>query len=238
MEFRTIYGHNEFLVRSFLLTNDSTIFIDFMKKVFRSYLDSFFIVIIYDIFVYSKNKCEHMNHLWVVLQVHNKNQIFSKYSKCEYLLRWVAFLDHIISNEGDEVYLIKTQAVKSWPNLLTQTDIRRFLGLKGYYRRFVYGFVSIACPLTSLTQKSVNFEWSEARDRSFQILNDKINSDPVFTLLKGTKGFILYCDASREGLLCLLTKHGKAIAYASRQLKVHEKNNPTRDLDFAAWYFP
>ena len=93
------------------------------------------------------------------------------------------------------------------------------------------GFASIASPLTTLTQKNMKFEWSEAYEKSFQILKDRLTNAPVLTLLEGTKGFVVYCDASRVGLGCVLMQHGKLIAYASRQLKVHEKNNPTHDLE-------
>ena len=149
----------------------------------------------------------------------------------------VAFLSHIISSEGIEVDPKKTKAVKNWPRPLTPTDIRSFLGLAGYYIRFVDGFASIASPLTTLTQKKVKFEWSEACERGFQDLKDKLTSGPVLTLLEGNEGFLMYCDASQVVLGCVLMQHGKVIAYVSRQLKVHEKNYPTYDLELAAVAF-
>ena len=114
-----------------------------------------------------------MNHLIVVLQVLKENQLFSKYSKYEFWLRSMAFLGHIISSEGVEVDPIKTEAVKNWPRPLTPTDIRSFLGLAGYLRRFIDVFLSISSPLTSLTQKKVTFEWSEACNKGFQELKNK-----------------------------------------------------------------
>ena len=144
--FRTRYGHYEFLIMSFGLTNASTTFIDLLNRVFQSYLDSFVIVFIDDAWVYSKNESDHMNHLRMILQVLKENQLFSMYSKCEFLLRSVVFLGHIIFSEGFEFIPTKTEAFKNWPRPLNPTDIKSFLGLAGYYRRFVDGFTSMASP--------------------------------------------------------------------------------------------
>ena len=127
--------------------------------------------------------------------------------------------------------------MKNCPRPSTPTDIMSFLCLVGYYQRFVDVFVSIASPLTTLTQKSKKFECSEACERSFKILKYKITSASVLTLLEGTKGFVVYYDSYRVGLGCVLTQHGKLVAYASRQLKVHERNYPTLDLELAAMVF-
>ena len=144
---------------------------------------------------------------------------------------------HIISSERVVVDPRKMEAVKNCPRPLTPTNIRSFLGLAGYYRRFVDGFVSIASPLTTLTQKSKKFEWSEACEKVFELLKDRLTSTRVLTLAEGTKGFVVYCDASRVGLGCVLMQHGKVIAYAIRQLKVHERNYPTHDLELASVVF-
>ena len=127
--------------------------------------------------------------------------------------------------------------VKNWPRPLTLTNIRSFLGLADYYQRFVDSFASIASTLTTLTQKSMKFEWSEACEKSFQLLKDSLTSAPVLTLPEGTKGFVVYCDVSLVGLGCVLMQHGKVIAYAIRQLKVHERNYPTHDLELEAVVF-
>ena len=138
-----------------------------MNRVFQSYLDSFVIVFIDEILVYSKNKGDRMNHLRVVLQVLKEHQLFSNYSKYEFWLRSVTFLGHIISSEGVEADPRKMKSVKNWPRPLTPTDIWSFLGLAGYYMRCVDGFASISSPLTTLNQKSVKFEWSEACEKIF-----------------------------------------------------------------------
>ena len=113
---------------------------------------------------------------------------------------------------------------------LTPTNIRSFLGLAGYYRTFVDGFASILSPLHILNQKNMKFEWSDPCERSFQILKDRLTFTSMLTLTEGTKGFMVYCDASHVGLGCVLIQHVKVVAYAFRKLKVHEKNYPTHDL--------
>ncbi|WMV08868.1 hypothetical protein MTR67_002253 [Solanum verrucosum] len=141
------------------------------------------------------------------------------------------------SDEGIRVDTQKIEAVKNWPRPTTPTEVRSFLGLAGYYRRFVEGFASISAPLTKLKQKEVKFQWSDACERSFQELKNKLTSTPVLVLPEGTEGYVVYCDASGVGLGCVLMQHGKVIAYASRQLRSHEKNYPTHDLELAAIVF-
>ena len=142
---------------SFGLTNTPTTFMDLMNRVFRDYLDSFVIVFIDDILIYSKNENEHESHLRLALKVLKEHQLYTKFSKCEFRLSSVAFLVHIISGDGLDVDPKKMNAVRNWPRPLTPTDIRSFLGLAGYNRRFVDGFLSISAPLLSLTQKKVKF---------------------------------------------------------------------------------
>ncbi|WMV37422.1 hypothetical protein MTR67_030807 [Solanum verrucosum] len=147
----------------------------------------------------------------------------------------VAFMD--LMNTGIEVDLKKTDTVKSWPRPPIPSYIRSFLGLADYHRRFIEGFSSIVSPLTTLTQNKDNFIWYEACEKSFQEFKDILTSSPVFTLLEGTDGFVVYCDASRIGLRCVLMQNWKVITYASRQLMIHEKNYPTHDLQLAAVLF-
>ncbi|KAH0655152.1 hypothetical protein KY285_030034 [Solanum tuberosum] len=235
--FRTRYGHYEFVVMSFGLTNAPAAFMDLMNRVFKQYLDLFVIVFIDDILIYSRNEEEHASHLRVVLQTLKDRQLFAKFNKCEFWLQSVAFLRHIVTSEGIRVDSQKIEAVKQWPRPTSATDIRSFLGLAGYYRRFVEGFSSIASPLTKLTQKKVKFQWSDDCEKSFAELKTRLTTTPVLTLPEGSDGYVIYCDASRVGLGCVLMQRGKVIAYASRQLKVHEKNYPTHDLELAAVVF-
>ncbi|KAH0692437.1 hypothetical protein KY285_019534 [Solanum tuberosum] len=191
------------------------------------------IVFIDNILIYSRNEEEHASHLRVVLQTLKDRQLFAKFNKCEFWLQSVAFLGHIVSSEGIRVDSQKIEAVKQWPRPTSATDIRSFLGLAGYYRRFVEGFSSIASPLTKLTQKKVKFQWSDDCEKSFAELKTRLTTALVLTLLEGSDGYVIYCDASRVVLGCVLMQRGKVIAYASRQLKVHENNYPTHDLELA-----
>ncbi|KAH0656975.1 hypothetical protein KY285_031857 [Solanum tuberosum] len=180
--FRTRYGHYEFLVMSFGLTNAPVAFMDLMNGVFKPYLDMFVIVFIDDILIYSRNEEDHASHLRIVLQTLKDKELYAKFSKCEFWLESVAFLGHIVSGEGIKVDTKKSEAVQNWPRPTSPTDIRSFLGLAGYYRRFVDGFSSISSPLTKLTQKTVKFQWSEACEKNFQELKKKLTTAPVLTL--------------------------------------------------------
>ena len=146
-------------------------------------------------------------------------------------------LGHIISSEGVEVDPRKMEAVENCPSPLTSNNIRRFLCLEGYYRRFKEAFMSIMSPLTTSTQNNKKFEWSKACEKSFQLLKDRLTSAPVLTLLEGTKGFVVYCDTSPVGLGCVPMQHGKVIAYDSRKLRVHERNYHTHDIELASVVF-
>ncbi|GJX89165.1 retrotransposon protein, putative, ty3-gypsy subclass [Tanacetum coccineum] len=125
----------------------------------------------------------------------------------------------------------KIESIKDWASPKTPTEIRQFLGLAGYYRRFIEGFSKIAKPMTKLTQKKVKFVWGDKQEAAFQLLKQKLCSAPILALPEGSKDFIAYCDASIKGLGAMLMQREKVIAYASRQLKIHEKNYTTHDLE-------
>ncbi|XP_070002215.1 uncharacterized protein [Nicotiana sylvestris] len=180
---------------------------------------------------------DHVGHLTVVLQTLQQYQLYANFLKCEFWLESVTFLGHVLFREGIMVDPQKIAAVKNWRRPTTPTEIHSFLGLARYYRRFVEGFSTLASLLTKLTQKAVKFQWSDACERSFQELKSRLTTTPVLPLPKGTEGFVVYCDASRIGLGCVLMQHGKVIAYASRKLKNHEKNYPTHDLELAVVVF-
>ncbi|KAL5583589.1 hypothetical protein UlMin_016031 [Ulmus minor] len=135
----------------------------------------------------------------------------------------VQFLGHVISKEGITVDPTKIEAVSRWSTPTSVTEIRSFLGLAGYYRRFVEGFSSLAAPLTALTEKDKKFEWTDKCERSFQELKQRLTSAPILVLPSEDEEFAVYCDASKIGLGAVRMQKGKVIAYASRQLKVHEK---------------
>ncbi|KAL0556279.1 hypothetical protein IC582_004791 [Cucumis melo] len=165
--FRSRYGYYEFIVMSFGLTNAPTVFMDLMNRVFKDFLDSFVIVFIDDILIYSKPEAEHEEHLHQVLETLRANKLYAKFSKCEFWLKKVTFLGHVISSEGVSVDPAKIEAVTNWPRPSTVSEIRSFLGLAGYYRRFVEDFSRIASPLTQLTRKGTPFVSSPACESSF-----------------------------------------------------------------------
>ena len=143
----------------FGLTNALTAFMDLMNRVFHPYLDLFVVVFIDDILVYSKDAQEHEQHLRIVLQILREKKLFAKLSKCDFWLKEVSFLGHIVSIEGIRVDLVKIEAIVNWKPPRNVREVRIFLGLAGYYRRFVKGFFVIASSLTKLLQKGVKFEW-------------------------------------------------------------------------------
>ena len=150
--FRTRYGHYEFLVISFGLTNAPAAFMSLMNGIFKPYLDLFVIVFIDDILVYSKSRKEHEDHLRIVLEILREKKLYAKFSKCEFWLDSVSFLGHVVSKDGVMVDPSKIEAVKSWVRPTNVTEVRSFVGLASYYRRFVNGFFSVASQLTNLTK--------------------------------------------------------------------------------------
>ncbi|GJW07890.1 putative reverse transcriptase domain-containing protein [Tanacetum coccineum] len=161
MAFRTRYGHYEFQVMAFGLTNAPTVFMDLMNRVCKPFLDKFVIVFIDDILIYSKNKKECEEHLKAVLKLLKKEKLYAKFSKCEFWILKVQFLGHVIDSQGIHVDPAKIESIKDWESPKTPTKIRQFLGLAGYYRRFIEGFSKIAKSMTKLTQKGVKFDWGD-----------------------------------------------------------------------------
>ncbi|GKC04963.1 putative reverse transcriptase domain-containing protein [Tanacetum coccineum] len=206
--FRTRYGHFEFTVMPFGLTNAPAVFMDLMNRVCSPYLDKFVIVFIDDILIYSKTQEEHVEHL-----------------------------RHVINGNRIHVDPSKIEVVRNWKAPRTSTEVHSFLGLAGYYHRFIENFSKIAKSLTILTQKCKTFDWGEEQELAFQTLKDKLCNAPVLALSDGPEYFVVYCDASGIGLGCVLMQRGKVIAYASRQLKIQEKNYTTHDLELGMVVF-
>ncbi|GKC68856.1 putative reverse transcriptase domain-containing protein [Tanacetum coccineum] len=186
--------------------NAPAVFMDLMNRVCKPYLDKFVIVFIDDILIYSKNKQEHKEHLKQILELLKKEELYAKFSKCELWIPKVQFLGHVIDGKGIHVDPAKIKSIKDWASPKSPTKIRHFLGLAGYYWRFIKGFSKIAKPMTKLTQKK------EAK-------------------------ILSHSDASKKGLGVVLMQREKVIAYASRQLKIHEKNYTTHDLELGAVVF-
>ncbi|XP_021631856.2 uncharacterized protein LOC110629250 [Manihot esculenta] len=218
---RTRYGHYKFLVMPFGLTNAPIAFMDLKNRIFHPYLDQFVVVFIDDILIYSKTKEDHDQHLRIVLQTLREKQLYAKLSK----------------SEGIRVDPKKIETILEWKPPKNIAEHRSFLGLAGYYRRFVKGFSIIAAPLTKSLHKNVKYDWDERCQKSFEKLKQMLIEALVLTQPELGKDFVIYSDASHNGLDCVLMQEGKVVAYASRQLKPHEKNYPTHDLELAAIVF-
>jgi hypothetical protein len=202
--FSTRCGLYEFLVMSFGLTNAPAYFMYLMNSVFMNELDKFVVVFIDDILIYSKSKAEHAKHLRIVLQRLRDHKLYAKFSNCEFWLDSVKFLGHTISKEGISVDPSKVQEVMDWKPPKSVHQIRSFLGLAGYYRRFLPDFSRIAKPMTELLKKGVKFVWSEECDQAFHTLRKHLTSAHVLTQPDMLKPFEVFCDASGTGLGCVL----------------------------------
>nr|GEU88304.1 hypothetical protein [Tanacetum cinerariifolium] len=205
--FQTRYGYFEFTVMPFGLTNAPA------------------------------SKDEHEDHLRLVLKLLKKEELYAKFSKCEFWLQEVQFLGHVVNQSVIHMDPSTIEVVKNWKAPTTPSEIRSFLGLAGYYRCFIANFSKIAKPLTSLTQKDKKYEWGVEQEEAFQTLKDNLCNAPILSLPDGVEDFVVYCDTSNQGLGCVLMQRGKVIAYASRQLKIHEKNYTTYDLELGAVVF-
>nr|GEV94764.1 putative reverse transcriptase domain-containing protein [Tanacetum cinerariifolium] len=232
--FRTRYGHYEFQVMPFGLTNAPAVFMDLMNRVCKLYLDKFVIVFIDNILIYSKTKEEHGEHLKTILKLLKDKKLYSKFSKCGFWINSIQFLRHVIDSSGIHVDPAKIEAIKSWAVPTSPTEVRQFLGLAGYYRRFIKEFSLIAKPLTKLTQKNKPFVWGNNEEEAFQTLKRKLCSASILSLPDGSEDFVVYCDASLRGFGAVLMQHENVIAYASRQLWKNEENYTTHNLELGA----
>ncbi|XP_021305542.1 uncharacterized protein LOC110431152, partial [Sorghum bicolor] len=215
--FTTRYGLYEYLVMSFGLTNAPAHFMYLMNSVFMPELDKFVVVFIDDILIYSKTKKEHAEHLRIVLTRLREHQLYAKFSKCEFWLDKVHFLGHVLSAEGVAVDPGKVEDVLNWKPPTTVHEVRSFLGMAGYYRRFIPDFSRVAKPITTLLKNQTKFVWSPQCEQAFQTLKRLLTTAPVLAQPDIEKPFDVYCDASGIG-----------------QLKPHEENYPTHDLELAA----
>jgi hypothetical protein len=218
----------------FELTNAPAYFMYLMNSVFIPELDKFVVVFIDDILVYSKIEEEHVKHLHTALQRLRKHQLYAKFSKCEFWLDKVKFIGHTISPEGIVVDPVKVHEVMDWKPPTSVHQIRSFLGLAGYYRRFIPNFSRIVKPMTELLRKGVKFVWNQKCEEAFHLLRGHLTTTPVLAQPDNAKPFDVYCDASGIGLGCVLMQENRVIVYASRALRPHEQSYPTHDLELAA----
>ncbi|WVZ63546.1 LOW QUALITY PROTEIN: hypothetical protein U9M48_013170 [Paspalum notatum var. saurae] len=219
---------------SFGLTNAPAFFMYMMNSVFLNELDKFVVVFLDDILIYSKDEKEHEEHLRIVLTRLREHKLYAKFSKCAFWVIEVGFLGYILSEKGVAVDPSKVECVLNWKQPKTVTEIRSFLALTGYYRRFIKDFSKTAKPMTSLTKKNARYSWSPNCEEAFQSLKKSLTTMLVLAQPDVTKPFEVYCDASGYGLGCVLMQEGRVVAYAPRQLRKHEANYLTHDLELAA----
>jgi hypothetical protein len=186
-------------------------------------LDKFVVVFIDDILIYSENE-GHAKHLRIVLSRLQEHQLYAKFSKCEFWLKKVPFLGHVLSGDGISVDSTKVQEVLDWKAPTTVHEVRSFLGLAGYYRRFILDFSKITKLMTRLLEKDRKIDWTLECEQAFHTLWTLLTSAPVLAQLDIEKPFYVYCDASGTGLGGVLMQEGRVIAYASRQLRKHKVN--------------
>ena len=228
--FRTRYGHFEFTVMPFGLMNAPAAFMDLMHRVFQPYLDQFVVVFVDDILLYSQS-------LRIVLQALRDHKLYAKFSKCKFWLTEVKFLGHIVSISDVLVDLEKIETVMSWERPKLVFEIRSFLGLAGYYGRFIEDFSWLAAPMTRLTRKEVKYEWNDPCERAFQELKRRLKTSLILIVPKRGQRYMVYCDTSKDELGCVLMQFGRVVAYGSWQLKNHERNYPTHNLELEAIVF-
>ena len=221
----------------FGLTNALVKFMDLMHRVFQPYLDQFIVVFLDNILIYSKSEEDHEGHLRNVLLSLRGHQLYAKFSKCEFFLTKVRFLRHVVSASGVSMDLEKVVAVISCERLKSVLKMHSILGLAGYYRRFIEDFSQLATPMTILTRKEVKFEWNDQCEKVLQELKRRLTSSPNLIVPKRGKMYTMYCDASKNGMGCVLMQFGRVEAYGSRQLKNHEWNYPTHDIELVAIVF-
>jgi hypothetical protein len=232
--FRTRYGNYEFVVVPFGLTNAPTTFMLFMNNVLSDFLDIFVFVFIDDILIYSKNREEHEEYLKLVLQVIREHQLYAKFSKCDFFQKQVHYSGHVICEEGVTVDPEKIKSIMDWPTPKYVSDIRSFMGLEGYYRRFIKGLSKIGFPITSLQKKGVKFIWTSECEERFQHLKYLLTNAPVLKIADPNKDFLVCIDVYKEGLGGVLMQEGQVIFYKSKKLNENEINYVTHDLDLPA----
>jgi hypothetical protein len=205
-----------------------------MNGILKSYLDNFFIVFLDDMLIYSKSEEEHEHHLRLVLQVLREHNFYAKISKCFFYQEHIHYLRHIISEEGIVVDLEKIKAIRGWPTPKCVLEVISFMGLAGYYRRFIEGFSKIVHPITSLQNKGTKFVWTTNCKENFNLLKELLISAPILKIVDLNENLMGCIDACKGGLGGVLTQNGHAISYEFIKHKEHERNYVTHDLELAS----
>jgi hypothetical protein len=204
-----------------------------MNNVLSKFLDKFLLVFNDDILIYSKNREEHEEHLRLVLQVVREHQLYAKFSKFNFFQEKIHYLGHVISEEGVAVDPYKIRSIMEWPTPKDVSDIRSFMGLVGYSRRFIKGFSRIGCLITFLQKKEAKFTWTQECEERFQSLKHILTHAPVLKINESEADFLVCIDASKEGLRGVLMQGRSVFCYKSQKLNEHKVNYVTHDLELA-----
>ena len=233
--FKTNFGHFQFRVVSMGLSNAPSVFQRIMNDIFKEYLNKFVVIYLDDILIFSKTAEEHLTHIRKVLETIRKNKLSLKTSKCHFFKSQLKFLGHIISKDGIQPDFEKVTAVKNWPTPTTQSDIRSFLGLVQYFRRFIKGFASIASPLTDLTKDEYKRNFPkplpEDAQQAFETLKTMLTEAPLLQVPNFEKPFTMITDASQVGLGGVLIQDDKPIAFESKKFSSTECNYQTTERE-------
>jgi hypothetical protein len=214
---RTHEGHYEFLVMSFGICNAPSTFQTIMNKLLKPYLRKFVFVFFEDILIYSRTWDSHLPHVDKALHLLQENQLFVKNTKCSFGTNKVEYLGHIVSRDGVKVDPKKIQAMQEWSFPMNLKCLRGFLGLTGYYRKFVNHYGKIAKPLTDLLKKNA-FHWTHVVEQAFTELKQSMCTTPVLAALDLNKNFVVESDASNMGIGAVLTQDGRPLAFTSQVL--------------------
>src|SRR5579863_2145274 len=238
MAFRTRYGHFEFVVLPFGLTNAPATFMTLMNDIFQEYLDDFVIVYLDDILIYSRTQKEHLGHIRKVLDILRRHKLYAKIKKCDFITEKVEYTGHYITPNGIMVDPRKIEAVQQWPTPKNVPEVQTFLGLANYYRKFVEKFSAIASPLTTLLYKDKDFEWTEEQQKAFEILKEKLTTALVLAIPDSAKPFTITTDASDYAIGAVLSqdlgKSDQPIAYELRKMTTAELNYPIHEKELLA----
>jgi hypothetical protein len=236
--FNTRYGHFEFQVLPFGLTNAPATFQSMMNAIFADYVDVFVIVYLDDILIFSRNIEEHRDHVRQVLQRLREHKLYANMEKCEFGRKSIQFLGHIVSEDGISMEKSKLDDIEKWPTPKSVEDIRSFLGLTGYYRKFIHNFSQIAAPLSNLTRKLVLFKWTETEQKAFNDLKTAMMNGPVLNIPDENAPFTVTTDASSYAIEAALTQDlgdgPRPVAFLSHRMSPAEMNWPTHEQELLA----
>jgi hypothetical protein len=232
--FRVPFGHYQFKVLSFGLTNAPAIFQGVMNRIFQQHLGKFVLVYLDDILVFSKTQEEHLEHLRKVFELLRENKLFAKLTNCRFAKSELEYFGHVVGKDGIKVDPQKIETVTTWARPNDVSQLRSFLGLNNYFRRFIQGYSTLVAPLTHLTRKDVKYIWTEQCQESFEGVKYALTHAPVLSVPIFGERFEVICDAFLLGIGAVPLQKGRPIAFESRKLTPAEKNYTRGEQELTA----